>query len=210
MSISSVSSSLASLLFNPYANSAKSTTTTEDSAKSSKSSLTGVVATNSDGDTFQLSREAQSVRLSAAEMFSKMDANGDGALSEEEFSAARPSDVTAEMSANLYSSFDTDSSGSLTESEYTTATNDMPPPPPPSAGASNSGSSDSSSASFDALDTNQDGTISAAELAAARPEDVTEEMAANLFKSFDADGSGGLTKSEYTAAMGNTAAVSKV
>ena len=210
MSISSVSSSLASLLFNPYANSAKSTTTTEDSAKSSKSSLTGVVATNSDGDTFQLSREAQSVRLSASEMFSKMDANGDGALSEEEFSAARPNDVTAEMSANLYSSFDTDSSGSLTESEYTTATNDMPPPPPPSAGASNSGSSDSSSASFDALDTNQDGTISAAELAAARPEDVTEEMAANLFKSFDADGSGGLTKSEYTAAMGNTAAVSKV
>ena len=210
MSISSVSSSLASLLFNPYANSAKSTTTTEDSAKSSKSSLTGVVATNSDGDTFQLSREAQSVRLSAAEMFSKMDANGDGALSEEEFSAARPSDVTAEMSANLYSSFDTDSSGSLTESEYTTATNDMPPPPPPSAGASNSGSSDSSSASFDALDTNQDGTISAAELAAARPEDVTEEMAANLFKSFDADGSGGLTESEYTAAMGNAASVSRV
>ncbi len=209
MSVSSVSSSLASLLLNPYANSAKSTTTTEDSAKSSKSSLTGVVATNSDGDTFQLSSEAQSVRLSAAEMFSKMDANGDGALSEEEFSAARPSDVTAEMSANLYSSFDTDSSGSLTESEYTTATNDMPPPPPPSAGSGSSSSADSS-ASFDALDTNQDGTISAEELAAARPDDVTEEMAANLFKSFDTDGSGGLTESEYTAAMGNTAGVSKV
>ena len=210
MSISSVNSSLASLFLNPYANSAQSTKSTDDSAKSSKSSLTGVVATNSDGDTFQLSSEAQSVRLSAAEMFSKMDANGDGALSEEEFSAARPSDVTAEMSANLYSNFDTDSSGSLTESEYTTATNDMPPPPPPPAGANSSGSSDSSSTSFDALDTNQDGTISAEELAAARPEDVTEEMAANLFKSIDTDGSGGLTAAEYTAAMGSAAGVSKV
>lgn len=209
MSVSSVSSSLTSLLFNPYANSVKGTTTTEDSAKSSKSSLTGVVATNSDGDTFQLSSEAQSVRLSASEMFSKMDADGDGALSEEEFTAARPSDVTAEMSANLYSSFDTDSSGSLTESEYTTATNDMPPPPPPPSDSSSSSSSDSST-SFDALDTNQDGTISAEELAAARPEDVTEEMAANLFKSFDADGSGGLTEAEYTAAMGSAAGVSKI
>lgn len=209
MSVSSVSSSLASLMFNPYANSAKSTSMTDDSAKSAKSSLTGVVATNSDGDTFQLSSEAQSVRMSASEMFSTMDADGDGALSEEEFSAARPSNVTAEKAANLYSSFDTDSSGSLTESEYTTATNDMPPPPPPSASSGSSGSSDSS-ASFDALDTNQDGTISAEELAAARPEDVTEEMAANLFKSFDTDGSGGLTESEYTAAMGNTAGVSKV
>jgi len=209
MSVSSVSSSLASLLFNPYANSAKGATATEDSAKSLKNNLSGVVATNSDGDTFQLSSEAQSVRMSASEMFSKMDADGDGALSEEEFSAARPSNVTAEMAANLYSSFDTDSSGSLTESEYTTATNDMPPPPPPSASSGSSGSSDSS-ASFDALDTNQDGTISAEELAAARPEDVTEEMAANLFNSFDKDGSGGLTAAEYTAAMGNSASVSKV
>ena len=101
MSISSVSSSLASLLLNPYANSAKSTTTVDDSAKNSKSSLAGVVATNSDGDTFQLSSEAQSVRLSAAEMFSKMDTDSDGALSEEEFTAARPSDVSAEMAVNL-------------------------------------------------------------------------------------------------------------
>ena len=209
MSVSSVSSSLASLLLNPYANFAKSTSTTDDSAKSSKSSLTGVVATNSDGDTFQLSSEAQSVRLSTSEMFSKMDADGDGALSEEEFTAARPSDVTADMAANLYSSFDTDSSGSLTESEYTTAANDMPPPPPSSAGSGSSSSSDSS-ASFSALDTNQDGTISAEELAAARPDDVTEEMAANLFKSFDTDGSGGLTESEYTAAMGSAAGVAKV
>jgi Ca2+-binding EF-hand superfamily protein len=209
MSISSVNSSLASLFLNPYANSAQSTKSTDDSAKSSKSSLTGVVATNSDGDTFQLSSEAQSVRLSASEMFSQMDADGDGALSEEEFTAARPSDVTAEMAANLYNSIDADGSGSLTESEYTTAVNDMPPPPPPPSDSSGSGFSDSS-ASFDALDTNQDGTISAEELAAARPDDVTEEMAANLFKSLDTDSSGGLTAAEYTAAMGNAAAVSRV
>jgi Ca2+-binding EF-hand superfamily protein len=205
MSISSVSSSWATLLANQYSNSAKSAITTDDSAKDSKKSLAGVVATNSDGDTFQLSTAAQSVQLSAAEMFSKMDANSDGSLSEEEFTAARPSDVTAEMASNLYSSFDTDSSGALTESEYTTAANNMPPPP---AAGSGSSSSSTSSETFDALDTNEDGVVSAAELAAARPDDVSEEMAADLFNSLDTDESGGLTKAEYAAAMGNTASVS--
>jgi len=47
-------------------------------------------------------------------------------------------------------------------------------------------------------------------LAAARPEDVSEEMAVQLFQSFDSDGSGGLTEAEYTAAMGNTAGAGSV
>ena len=40
---------------------------------------------------------------------------------------------------------------------------------------------------------------------------ATEEMAANLFKSLDTDGSGGLTETEYAAQMGgNTGAVSSI
>lgn len=209
MSISSVGNTLSSLLVSAYGSSALSSAkTSDDSSESSTKALTGVVATNSDGDTFQLSEAAQSTQLSASEMYSKMDADGDGSVSEEEFVATRPEDVTEGMASNLYNSIDSDSSGAVTESEFETAMNSAPPPPP----SATTGSSDSSteSESFSELDTNQDGMVSAEELAAARPEDVTEKMAANLFKSLDTDGSGGLTEAEYTAAMGNTASVSGV
>ena len=130
----------------------------------------------------------------------------------EEFVAARPDDVTEEMAANLYNSFDTDESGSLTKSEYETAMNQAPPPPPPPPGGGGGmGASTEKSQTFSELDTNQDGVVSAEELAAARPDDVTEEMAANLFKSLDTDGSGGLTATEYAAKMGgNAGAVSSI
>jgi Ca2+-binding EF-hand superfamily protein len=211
MNISSLNSSWAALLANRYSVGTKGIMETESSSKASKNNLSGVVATNSDGDTFQLSSEARVTRVSEAEMFSKMDTDGDGSLSAEDFIAARPSDVTAEMAANLYSSLDTDSSGSLTASEYTTSLNDLSPPlpPPPSAGVGSSGSSDGSNA-FDALDTNQDGVVSAEEFAAAKPDDVTEEMAANLFNHLDKDGSGSLTAAEYAVAMGKRQGVAKI
>jgi Ca2+-binding EF-hand superfamily protein len=209
MSILSVNNTSSALLLSLYANSGtKSSKSSDSSSQSSATSLLGVAASNSDGDTFQISDEAKESMLSASEMFSKMDTDGDGALSESEFTAARPSDVTEEMAANLYSSFDSDSSGSLTESEFTTSMDNMPPPPPPAASADSSSSSDSQS--FSELDTNKDGVVSADELAAARPDDVTEEMAANLFKNLDQDGSGGLTESEYAAALGGSAGVASV
>ena len=211
MSISSVGSNLVSMLLNPYSN-VNSSRNAGNSSPGASNSLTGVVASNSDGDTFQLSDAGKTAMLSTSEMYDKMDADGDGAVTQEEFVAARPDDVTEEMAANLYNSFDTDTSGSLTESEFETAMNQAPPPPPPPPGGGGGmGSSTEDSQTFSELDTNQDGVVSAEELAAARPEDVSEEMAANLFKSLDTDGSGGLTETEYAAQMGgNAGAVSSI
>ena len=210
MSISSVGSNLVSMLLNPYSN-VNSSRNAGNSSPGASNSLTGVVASNSDGDTFQLSDAGKTAMLSTSEMYDKMDADGDGAVTQEEFVAARPDDVTEEMAANLYNSFDTDTSGSLTESEFETAMNQAPPPPPPPGGGGGMGSSTEDSQTFSELDTNQDGVVSAEELAAARPEDVSEEMAANLFKSLDTDGSGGLTETEYAAKMGgNAGAVSSI
>ena len=206
MGISSISNMDWSVYMKQYGNSkvgqSTSTGSTSDTAGISRSSgnLANVTATNSDGDTVQLSAEA----LSAAEMFSKMDTDTDGSLSLAEFSAARPADVTEEMAQNLYNSFDTDSSGSLAESEYTTAMKDAPPPPPP-AGASASGAS-SETETFDSLDTNKDGVVSLEELAAAKPKDVSEEMAAQLFNSLDSDTSGDLSAEELSAMSANAAA----
>ena len=210
MSISSVGSNLASMLLNPYSN-VTSGRNAGNSSPAASNSLTGVVASNSDGDTFQLSDAGKTAMLSTSEMYDKMDADGDGAVSQEEFVSARPDDVTEEMAVNLYNSFDSDTSGSLSESEFETAMKQAPPPPPPPGGGGGMGSSTEESQTFSELDTNQDGVVSAEELAAARPEDVTEEMAANLFKSLDTDGSGGLTETEYAAQMGgNTGAVSSI
>ena len=211
MSISSVNGSLASMLINPYSN-VNSGRNAGNSFPAATNSLAGVVASNSDGDTFQLSDAGKTAMLSTSEMYDKMDADGDGSVTQEEFVAARPDDVTEEMAANLYNSFDTDTSGSLTESEFETAMNQAPPPPPPPPGGGGGmGSSTEKSQTFSELDTNQDGVVSAEELAAARPDDVTEEMAANLFKSLDTDGSGGLTETEYAAKLGgNAGAVSSI
>ena len=211
MSISSVGSNLVSMLLNPYSN-VNSSRNAGNSSPGASNSLTGVVASNSDGDTFQLSDAGKTAMLSTSEMYDKMDADGDGAVTQEEFVAARPDDVTEEMAANLYNSFDTDTSGSLTESEFETAMNQaLSPPPPPSGGGGGMGASTEESQTFSELDTNQDGVVSAEELAAARPEDVSEEMAAHLFKSLDTDGSGGLTETEYAAQMGgNAGAVSSI
>ena len=78
----------------------------------------------------------------------------------------------------------------------------------PMAYTSTGASTDSISSSelFSHLDSDGDGVLSSSEFLAARPDDVTEEMAANLYASFDTDSSGSLTESEYQAAMRNNPA----
>ena len=132
VSISSVSGSLASMLLNPYSN-VSGNKNVSNSSQGNSNTLTGVVASNVDGDTFQLSDAGKTAMLSTSEMYDKMDADGDGSVTQEEFVAARPDDVTEEMAANLYNSFDTDTSGSLTESEFETAMKQAPAPPVVSA-----------------------------------------------------------------------------
>lgn len=146
MSISSVSNSWAAILnqYSRYQNTGNNTTNQDTTTNT----LDGVAGTSSEGDTFQMSGAlppapptynssgadsnsdssygSAAPQLSAAEMFSKLDTDSDGSVSESEFAAARPSDVTEEMAENLYSSFDTDNSGSLTESEYETAMSNAP------------------------------------------------------------------------------------
>ncbi|MEN6411501.1 MAG: EF-hand domain-containing protein [Veillonellales bacterium] len=197
MSISSVSNSWAAILnqYSPYQTTNNNTTNNDTTTNK----LDGAAGISSDGDTFQMSGalppappaynssgadnssdssySSASTQLSTAEMFSKLDTDGDGAVSESEFAAARPSDVTEEMAQNLYSSFDTDSSGSLTESEYETAMNNAP-----SLSATDS-SSDSSS------------TTDASQLAAAmmlppppaNNSDTTTDSSSDSFSSLDSD-----------------------
>ncbi len=178
---------------------------------SSTGTTTGIGRAGMDDSTlqalFQGTSEGSSVQQpDFADMVSSMDADGDGAITQEEFISARPSDVTEEMAESLWSQFDTEDAGSLTTEELETAmASSAPPPPPPPSGGGMAGSSeeeDEETSSFvSSLDTDGDGYVSQAEFLAARPDDVTEEMAENLWSQFDTEGTGSLSVETLTTAM---------
>ena len=227
MSISSISNNWAAMLnqylsLNPIAANSSSNTS------ASTSQAIAAVSQNAAGDTLQLTEalpplqytynskggsndEGSATAKSAAEMFSSLDADGDGVVTEAEFAAARPADVTAAMASTLYQSFDADSSGSLTAAEYEAAAKNAPI----AASTGVTSTVDNSallqlavSAMLNSLDTDGDGVVSAAEFAAARPKDVTAAMASNLYSALDTDGSGSLTAADYETALKAAAATS--
>ena len=106
----------------------------------------------------------------AAEIVDRLDANGDGKLSESEFDAARP-----EGAHGLHGAHG----------------GEGPPPAEAGAGAGSSGDS-SSSAGDDPLDTNHDGVVSPEERLAGTVGSLLDQLA----QASDANGDGKLEKSE--------------
>lgn len=121
-------------------------------------------------------------------VFEALDTDADGALSTDELTAALTNalggsaDVSTAVST-LVSDGDSDGDGQLSGEEFHALARASGPPP---GGETRSASGVAGGAGkvFDALDTNQDGTISAAELAAA-----------------DTDGDGGLSGDEFIAML---------
>ena len=127
---------------------------------------------------------------SETDYFNSLDTDSSGTLSQTEFTAARPDDVTEDMANNLFTQLDADGDGSLSTEEL--AAKDAAPnvaPPPPA----------SEEESISSLDTDGDGVISQAEFLAGRPDEVTEEDATNLFSQVDSDGDGVVSEEELTA-----------
>lgn len=151
-----------------------------------------------------------------SKLYQKLDSDSNGVLSQDEFVAGRPSDVTEEMAINLYSSIDSSGSGELSEEDFLNAFQppdlisgsqaqasasvismlmDQPPPPPPF------GDPGSQEEVYSSMDTDQDGVVSREEFLAARPEDVSEEDSLSLFNSLDSEGTGSITLEQFTAGM---------
>ena len=67
------------------------------------------------------------------DLFNKIDSDGDGQFSIEEFEAAKPDDAPDDVNASeIFSDMDTDGDGFVSQDEFAAAP--PPPPPPPSSG----------------------------------------------------------------------------
>ncbi len=118
---------------------------------------------------------ASKTGVSSDQVFSQLDADGDGSLSEAEFDAGRPSDAAG------------DAGGMQAMG--------MPPPPGGPGGAGGS----SSAASYDPLDTNEDGVVSTAERLAGSTSSVEQDAITALFNAIDTDGDASISTSESQA-----------
>jgi Ca2+-binding EF-hand superfamily protein len=174
------------------------------------------------GDTLSALLSTQSVDDVASSVMSAGDTDGDGLLSAGEISTAlaanapsdAPADASGKMASDIVSALDSDGDGSLSTDEIASAISnaasnassaqamDGPPPgPTPGGGAGGAGGS---SGVCESLDTNQDGVVSAEELAAANGADSTDattSAASDLIKAADQDGDGSLSGGEFYAML---------
>ena len=156
------------------------------------------------------------------DLFSKIDTDGNGAVSEDELQTlmakmASKGDATSASSASetstdsseMFAKLDTDGDGSLSQTEFeagrppaNSATQGSQAPqgaggPPPPGGAGGAGSA-SSTTTYDPLDTNEDGTVSAAERLAGN---TSTDAVETLLKAIDTDGDSQISATESEAFM---------
>jgi len=125
----------------------------------------------------------------ANELLTSMDSDSNGSIDKAEFIAAAQSETSQSDDStslnDIFSLLDTDSSGSMSSEELISALKNMkpegaPPPPPPPQSRENESSEDSTSNEiFAALDTNEDGVISADEFEALFADDSSKTTASD-------------------------------
>ena len=118
---------------------------------------------------------ASQAGVSSDDVFSQLDADGDGSLTQAEFDAGRPSGAAGEAGRGMQ------------------AMGGMPPPPGGPDGAS---ASANSTTTYDALDTNKDGEVSLTERLAGSPSSVEQDAITALFNAIDTDGDASISASE--------------
>ena len=163
-----------------------------------------------------------------AQAFSKIDTDGDGAISQSELeTAVQNAGGTADEADTVYSALGGSSSTGISEDSFAQAAQAGGPPPggPPPGGAhghhhhhgsgASASASDTAAQAFSSLDTNQDGSVSPDELAAAFGSSTTSGASAatasngsdststSLFAAIDGNGDGAVSQNELATYLGN-------
>jgi Ca2+-binding EF-hand superfamily protein len=166
-------------------------------------------------------------------LFNKLDSNQDGSLSEDEFVAGRPKDVSESQAAKYYSKLDTSGTASLTEDEFDQGTDQnqqsfggiqsllsgnamavlmlMSPQggmqfSSDTGDSSGYGQQPSAADMYSSMDTDGDGSVSKVEFLAARPDDMSEDDATKVYDKIDTTGTGSITEEQFADSMKNMAA----
>ncbi|QCI98237.1 XopAW family type III secretion system calcium-binding effector [Agrobacterium larrymoorei] len=137
---------------------------------------------------YQYERNLQSLSKSA-----------DSTVNYDDSSASTSSTVTKSSSGSALSSDSTDSGSALNQLLSTLMTLVMNLSQGASTETASQDSGQSETDYFNSLDTDGSGSLSQTEFTSARPDDVTEDMANNLFTQLDADGDGTLSTEELAA-----------
>lgn len=136
----------------------------------------------------------------ATDIFSVLDADGDGKVTQDEFLSSLTDSLDEDSAKALYDLIDTSGTGSFTQEQLSDVLEaNRPAGPPPSGGMSGAGGSDSETDAetvYDALDVNQDGVVSQSEFLAGKPQDVSSEDAQALYDSLDTTGTGSITQAQ--------------
>lgn len=132
----------------------------------------------------------------ASDLFAKLDTDGDGSVSKDEFVAGRPDDVSEDDATALYEKLFGEDTESVDSETFVAGMQ-----PPPAGGGGGGGGGGDSDEVYDALDTNQDGVVSRAEFLAGRPDDVSEEEATSLFESLAGEDADSITSEQLAQGM---------
>lgn len=114
----------------------------------------------------------------AQSLFAKIDADGDGKVTKDEFVASRPKDISEDQAAELYAKIDSEGTGALTEDQLKAGLDaNRPPPPPELSGGSASLSSDTLSALLEVLQQQSESSESDASTTTASTDTTSSQQA---------------------------------
>jgi Ca2+-binding EF-hand superfamily protein len=157
-------------------------------------------------------------------LFSKLDTDQSGTLSQDEFVSGRPKNVSEAQATSLYSKIDSSGSGAVSEDQFDQgmASNHRPKgiealvtadamavlmlmsQQGGQTFASDMDTSDGAPSAADiyaGMDANGDGSVTQAEFLSARPDDMSEDDAKTLYNSIDTGATGSITEAQFADAM---------
>ncbi|RON53673.1 EF-hand domain-containing protein [Pseudomonas frederiksbergensis] len=157
------------------------------------SNYTSYTSTSTSSTTANAARRAQFQK----ELFTKLDSNGDGSVSQDELKTAQSDKPDNRLLADLSKNFtdlDSDDSGSLSSEEMAA----MAPPAPPQDQAPNT---DLADALLGALDADGDGNLSSDELSHGLTAAGSSADSKEIFSALDKNQDGSVSSDELKAAL---------